>query len=79
MSFSGRALCHAKTSSSYHIEELQEYFAGALRRIDNGMKLSFIVCVISAKDSVLETRINERRGPDTRAQHFEVFKTPVHG
>jgi hypothetical protein len=62
------------------MEELQEHFVEILRQcIDNGMKLPFILCAISPNGSVLVTRINEGRGPDTLAQHFEDpgFKTPV--
>ncbi len=61
-------------------EELQEHFVTVLRQcIDNGMKLPFIVCAISPNGSALVMRINDGRGPDTLAQHFEdyAFKTPV--
>ena len=61
-------------------EELQEQFVEALNHcIDAGMKLPFIVCAVSPNGSVLVTRINEGRGPDPLAQHFEdhAFKTPV--
>jgi hypothetical protein len=62
------------------MEELQEDLAEMLRQcIDNGMQLPFIVCVVSQNGSVLVTRFNEGRGPNTLAQHFEngAFKTPV--
>lgn len=60
-------------------EELQEHFVDMLKQcIDNGMTLPFIVCAISSNGSVLVTRINEGRGSDTLAQHFEDdFTTPV--
>lgn len=62
------------------MEELQELLVEALRQcVDNGMKLPLIVCAVSSNGSVLATRINEGREPDTLAQHFEdrAFKTPV--
>jgi hypothetical protein len=62
------------------MEELQEHLVNVLRQcIDNGMKLPFIVCVASPNGSVLATRINDGRGPDTLVQHFEDhgFKTPI--
>jgi hypothetical protein len=62
------------------MEELQEHFVEALSHcIDIGMKLPFIVCAISPNGSVLVTRINEGRGPDTLAQHFEngAFRAPI--
>ena len=62
------------------MEELQEHFVKALRHcVDNGMKLPFIVCAISPNGSVLVTRVNDGREPDTLAQHLEddAFKMPV--
>ncbi|UPK39733.1 hypothetical protein IVB18_22420 [Bradyrhizobium sp. 186] len=62
------------------MEELQEHFVEVLRQcIDDGMKLPFILCAMSPNGSVLVTRINEGRGPDTLAQHVEdnAFKTPI--
>jgi len=62
------------------MEELQEHFVEVLRQcIDNGMKLPFVVSAISPNGSALVMRINDGRGPDTLAQHFEddAFKTPV--
>jgi len=62
------------------MEELQEHFVEMLEQcIENGMKLPFIVCSVSRNGSVLATRINEGRGPDTLAQHYEEhgFQTPI--
>lgn len=61
-------------------EELLEHIVAALRRcVDCGMKLPFIVCAVASNGSVLATRINEGRGPDTLAQHVEdhSFTTPI--
>jgi uncharacterized protein (DUF302 family) len=62
------------------MEELQEHILEALRHcIEIGMKLPFVVCAVGTNGSVLVTRINEGREPDTLAQHSEDhgFTTPV--
>jgi hypothetical protein len=62
------------------MEELQEHFVEVLEQcINDGMKLPFIVCSVASNGSTLVTRINDGRGPDTLAQHFEDqgFRTPI--
>jgi hypothetical protein len=62
------------------MKELEANIVAVLRQcIDNGMKLPFIVCVISPNGSVLVTRANKGREPDVLAHHIEndVFTSPV--
>ena len=62
------------------MEELQKHLVEALNRcIDNGMKLPFIVCAVSANGSMLSMRFNEGRDLEPLAQRLEgdVFTTPV--
>jgi hypothetical protein len=62
------------------MEELQEQLAEVLRQcIDNGLNLPFVVCSVGVNSSVLVIRVNDGRGPDTLAEHFEndSFAMPI--
>jgi hypothetical protein len=62
------------------LQELQDILTEAFNQcIAHGMKLPFIVSAISINGSVLVLRVNDGRGPDMLAEHFEddVFTSPV--
>lgn len=61
-------------------EQLHELLVKALTQCqENGMQLPFVVCTVGTNGSVLVTRVNDGRKPDTLAEHFvdQAFTTPV--